>query len=238
MKLTIIQVGQTPEHMVERYTRFPPQYQDLLLQRGEEFSFETIYIIDGEEFPDISKIEGMIITGSAYSVYDAPDWIDPLCNFICKTYEAKIPTVGICFGHQAMALALGGKVAKSDKGWGIGRHIYEVTKKPKFLNGVGDKVAIAASHQDQVIIPPKESEVFLASDFTPNAGLLYKNGAAISLQPHPEFKANYAIDLIDRLRDGRLSEAEAKAAENSLKIPLDSLEIGAGLARFFKGVKK
>jgi len=234
MKLTIIQVGQTPEPMLDRFEKFPPLFQDLLLSSGEEFYFEIANILDGEDFPNISHLEGVIITGSAFGVYDAPDWIDPLRDFIRQSYQVKLPMLGICFGHQIMADALGGKVEKSEKGWGLGRQVYQIKQKPIFMNRIGDEIAIVASHQDQVIIAPSEAEVFMSSNFTPNAGLIYKNGAAISMQPHPEFAVDYAKALVDRLDDGRLSEKQAKDAHISLQLPLDRIEIGASLAKFFK----
>ncbi len=237
MKITIIQVGQTPEPMLDKYERFEPQYQNLLLQNGQNFDFETAAIIDGEKFPDIANLQGIVITGSAFGVYDSPSWMDDLRVFIRDIYCAKIPMLGICFGHQIIADALGGKVEKSDKGWGIGRHIYKMEKKPSFMKEIGDEVAIAAVHQDQVIEKPQEAEVFMASDFTPNAGLIYNNGKAISMQPHPEFNVAYSKALVDRLNDGRLSEEQAKQAHISLDAPLDNIEVGAGLAQFFKDAK-
>ena len=132
-----------------------------------------------------------------------------------------------------MADALGGRVEKSTKGWGVGRHTYEILKKPAFFNGSGPTVAIVASHQDQVIAPPPEAEIFMTSEFTPNAGLIYKNGAAMSMQPHPEFNVKYSRAIVERLRIDRISKEQADIADKSLDDPLDSTEIGAGLARFF-----
>ncbi len=237
MKLTIIQVGQTPESMQKYFDRFPPQFQQLLSANGEDFIFETANIFIGEEFPQIDNLEGIIITGSAYGVYDDIGWIEPLRNFVRNIYDRQIPMLGICFGHQIMADALGGKVEKSIKGWGVGRHIYEVKKNLDFFVGMGDKIALAASHQDQVVKKPEEAEIFLSSDFTPYAGLFYKNGAAISLQPHPEFDAEYSKALIDELSEDDLDREKAKKARLSLNEPLDNLQIGAALARFFKMAK-
>ncbi len=237
MKLTIIQVGQTPESMQKRFGRFPPQFQQLLLASEGDFVFETANIFIGEKFPQIDNLEGIIITGSAYGVYDNISWIEPLRNFVRDVYDRQIPMLGVCFGHQIMADALGGKVEKSIKGWGVGRHIYEVKKNLDFFAGIGDKVALAASHQDQIVEKPKEAEIFLSSDFTPYAGLFYKNGAAISLQPHPEFDVEYSKALIDDLSEDDLDKERAKEARLSLDGPLDNLKIGASLARFFKMAK-
>ena len=81
------------------------------------------------------------ITGSAAGVYDDFPWLDPLRDFIRRAYAAKTPMLGICFGHQIMADALGGDVRKSEKGWGIGRHVYDVDAAP----GVPRRPASASS---------------------------------------------------------------------------------------------
>ena len=128
---------------------------------------------------------------------------------------------GICFGHQLMAQALGGTVRKSEKGWGIGRHVYDVVPG----NGVidGDKIAIAASHQDQVIEPPAGATTIFHSAFTPHAGLLYANGAAMSVQPHPEFTPAFAHCLLRECAagngapdtSGRIRQGFARTAARS-----------------------
>ena len=137
--------------------------------------------------------------------------------------------VGICFGHQLIAQALGGLVRKSEKGWGIGRHVYRVVPG----NGVieGEQIALACSHQDQVIEPPAEARTILFSDFTPHAGLLYANGVTLSVQPHPEFDVGYAYACCE-LREGRAPDSVVRAAKASLAEPLDGVRLGGAIARF------
>lgn len=233
MKLTIIQVGESPPALAGEFGRYPPQFQDMFTAAGEYFTFETVFILDGAPFPDLEALEGLVITGSAAGVYDTPSWIDPLRTFIRQTYAQKIPTLGICFGHQIMADALGGDVRKSEKGWGLGRHVYEVKANPDFMNGTTE-IAIAASHQDQVITPPEGAQVFLASEFTPNAGLIYENGSAISLQPHPEFDLGYSRALVELRRGNPLNDGEVTEVDKTLDTPVDNAEMAKHLARFFK----
>ena len=92
---------------------------------------------------------------------------------------------------------------------------------------------IACSHQDQVIEPPAEAEVFLASDFTPNAGLVYRNGRVVSLQPHPEFEDDYATALAE-LRRGRAPDAVVDTALASLSTPSDSADMARWLTGFLR----
>jgi GMP synthase-like glutamine amidotransferase len=141
--------------------------------------------------------------------------------------------IGICFGHQIMADALGGDVRKSDKGWGLGRHTYGVRSRLPILGDAPDALAVACSHQDQVIAPPPEAEVFLGSDFTPNAGLVYRNGAAISLQPHPEFADDYTHALAE-LRRGKAPDHVVDTALASLETASHSREVAGYLGAFLR----
>jgi GMP synthase-like glutamine amidotransferase len=120
-------------------------------------------------------------------------------------------------------------VRKSDKGWGIGRHVYQVAPDNGVIDGA--ELAIACSHQDQVIAPPAAARTILSSAFTPYAGLLYESGTTLSVQPHPEFDAVFARELCD-LRSGLASDDVVTAAKASLVEPLDSARLGGAIARF------
>ena len=238
MKISIILVGETPEAMRGEFGGYPAQFHKMFDDTGLGFDFETIRALDGEVLPAPDTLQAIVVTGSAAGVYDTSHWIDPLRAFIRAAYAVRTPMVGICFGHQIMADALGGGVRKSDKGWGIGRHVYKVHQKLDFMSQVGDEVAINASHQDQVIAPPPDAEVFLSSQFTPNAGLIYKSGAAISMQPHPEFEADFARALVELRRGNPLTDAQVEAAKSTLDIPVDSADVAMWLGRFFKQAGK
>lgn len=239
MKLTIIQVGITPKALRAEFGDYPPQFQDMFAAADDaDFTFETVFVLDGAPMPDPKTLEGIIITGSAAGVYDDTLWMQPLRDFIAEAYALKIPMLGICFGHQIMADALGGKAEKSDKGWSLGRHVYEVTTKPEWLAHAPDQLAIAASHQDQVVEKPAIADVFLASSFTPYAGLAYHNGCAISMQPHPEFDADFSKGLVDIRLDNPLDEAGVATTKATLAHPVDNRTAATSFARFFKACKK
>lgn len=231
MKLTIIQTGEVPEPLRPRFGPYPPMFQRMFDAAGSGFEFATVPVHEGTPLPDPQGLEGIVITGSAAGVYDDLPWLEPLRGFIRRAYATRTPMLGVCFGHQVMADALGGEVRKSEKGWGLGRHSYRITRRPDLLQGEAPELAIACSHQDQVVTRPPEADVFLASDFTPNAGLLYRNGTAISLQPHPEFSDDYARALAE-LRRGRVPGHVVDAAIESLARPSDSIETARYLAAF------
>lgn len=237
MKLTIIQTGEVPVALRPRFGVYPPMFGRMFEKAGKTFDYETVAIHDGAPFPDPATLGGILITGSTAGVYDTHyAWMDPLRAFIRSAYALKTPMLGICFGHQIMTDALGGDVRKSEKGWGLGRHVYGVTRRPAFLGGDLPQFAIACSHQDQVIVPPADADVFLSSAFTPNAGLVYRNGAAISLQPHPEFEDDYALALAE-LRRGKAPDATIDTALASIATPSHSTEVAGYLGAFLRAVR-
>jgi GMP synthase-like glutamine amidotransferase len=229
-KITIIETGVVSPANRALHGSFPQMFERLLGEADASASFATVRLMDGEALPDPARLEAVLLTGSPAGVYDDLDWIAPLERFVRAAYEAKIPMAGICFGHQLIAQALGGTVRKSEKGWGIGRHVYDVVPG----NGVidGDKIAIPASHQDQVIEPPAGATTIFHSEFTPHAGLLYANGMTFSVQPHPEFTVPFAHICCEKAGQASAPPALVATAKASLEQPLDNASLGRAIARF------
>jgi GMP synthase-like glutamine amidotransferase len=228
-RITIIETGVLGEPIRARFGSFPQMFERMVRAADASVEFDTISIINGEPLPDPATLHAILITGSPAGVYDELGWIAPLEDFVRRAYAGKIPMAGVCFGHQLMAQALGGIVRKSEKGWGIGRHVYDVAPG----NGViaGKHIAIAASHQDQVIEPPPGARTILSSAFTEHAGLLYGNGSALSVQPHPEFDAGFAHLCCD-IRKGLAPDAVIAQAKASLAEPVDNAALGGAITRF------
>jgi GMP synthase-like glutamine amidotransferase len=234
MKLTIIQTGEVPAPLRGRFGPYRKMFETMFDATGQGFSYDMVPVSDGAPFPDPGQLNGIVITGSAAGVYDDLPWLDPLRAFIRKAYGSNTPMLGVCFGHQIMADALGGDVRKSEKGWGLGRHRYGVAARPDFMRSAPGTLAVACSHQDQVIVPPAEAQVILRSDFTPNAGLAYRNGAAMSVQPHPEFTDDYTIALAE-LRRGKAPDNVVETAVSSIATPSQSADLAGYIGQFFKG---
>jgi GMP synthase-like glutamine amidotransferase len=231
MKLTIIQAGEVPPPLRAGFGSYPPMYMRMFDEAGFGFSYDTVPIHAGAAFPDPGQLAAIVITGSSAGVYDDFAWLDPLRAFIRGAYAANTPMLGICFGHQIMADALGGDVRKSEKGWGLGRHTYGVKTRPTFLATDLPALSIACSHQDQVIAAPREAEVFLSSDFTPNAGLAYRNGKALSMQPHPEFLDDYTLALAE-LRRGKAPDEVVDQAVASMATESHADDVAVWLGNF------
>ncbi|HEX8528270.1 glutamine amidotransferase-related protein [Allosphingosinicella sp.] len=226
MNVAILESGRPPGGLAERFGDYPAMLTDLL---GPAFE-ATVYDVRSGELPERPDThEAFLVTGSAAGVYDPLPWIDPLKSFL-RGARGKTKLVGICFGHQIMAEAFGGRVLKSDKGWGIGLQTYEVRSRAPWMDEALS-VAVPVSHQDQIAVQPPRTTILAASDFTPFGMLAYADQPAISMQFHPEFAPAYAKALIDHRRDRHDSPDEAIA---SLDAPNDRETVARWIRRFLR----
>lgn len=217
MKLTIIETGLAPAGIRDRFPSYPEMFRRMFADVGAGLSFETVSVVRGDVLPDPAELEAVLYTGSPCGVYDNEPWIRELLDFVRRAALSLCPQVGICFGHQLMAEALGGKVMKSEKGWGVGAHTYEISGLPYWSGKQAPgQMRVAASHQDQVVIKPASAECIAWSGFTPFAGLSYTGIPALSFQCHPEFDPEFSAALYLERRGTSLAEAQADAAIASL----------------------
>jgi GMP synthase-like glutamine amidotransferase len=224
MKLAILETGRPPGRLAEEFGAYPKMFADLL---GSGFQLESFDVQAGE-LPEPARFGACLITGSPAGVYEPLPWIAPLMRFIRSARDSKM--VGICFGHQVMAEALGGKVEKSDKGWGAGLHRYDIVHAEPWADGA-KSIAAPASHQDQVVLQPPTTEIVARSEFTPHAALAWTDRPAISFQFHPEFSPAFAKALIAQRHD---IVPEPEAAIDSLDAPNDNARIGGWIRRFLE----
>jgi GMP synthase-like glutamine amidotransferase len=222
MSLAILEAGAPPPDLLPEYGRYPAMFEALL---GAE---ATTYEVRAGELPsDVGRHAAYLITGSAAGVYEDLPWLPPLMDFL-RAAKGRAKLVGICFGHQLMAEAFGGKVVKSPKGWGVGLHGYPIVRHEAWMDEV-PLVSAPASHQDQVVQPPPGAALIAASAFTPYAGFSWSDGKAISFQFHPEMSPAFARALYESRRD-RIPEVDAAIA--SLDAPSDNDRIGTWINRF------
>ena len=232
--VTIIETGLVSPKNRERHGSYPQMFEQMIGAADASVTFNTVSIPAGEPLPDVEGLEAILITGSAAGVYDGFDWIAPLEGFVRRAHDRKVPMVGVCFGHQLIAQALGGTVRKSEKGWGLGRHVYDVAPGNGIVEGA--RIALAASHQDQVITPPPGAKTILSSDFTEHAGLLYPGGITFSVQSHPEFSVGFALACCEVVHSkGGAPDSLVTSAQASLAEPLESARLGSAITRFLTG---
>lgn len=221
MLIGILETGLAPEPLRAQSGSYPEMFARLLADRGFEFRSWRVVEMD---FPaSVHDAEGWLITGSRHGAYDDLPFIPRLEAFIREAYAEGVPLVGICFGHQIIAQALGGKVEKFPGGWAVGLQDYDFG---------GERIRLNAWHQDQVTRPPEGAEVVATHPFCANAALLY-DGRAFTIQAHPEFDAAFIAGLMETRGQGVVPEERLAAARARLGEPTDADRIADRIAAFF-----
>jgi len=187
MRIGILQTGRAPDELIARHGDYNEMFMTLLAGRGMTF---TTYRVLDDEFPDsASSADGWLITGSRCGVYDGFPWIARLEDWLRQAIAQHAPVIGICFGHQVIAQALGGTVRKFDGGWQVGLKTY---RNPM----TGEQSQLLAWHQDQVISAP-EHAVLRATALECRFAGLQLGDSVRTWQAHPEFSPDYIMGLFD-----------------------------------------
>ena len=223
MKIGILLVGRASEDLVDKYGTYAEMLIALINTEELVFEFKTFNILD-DEFPkDHLECDGWIVTGSPHGVYEDHSWIPTVSQLINNVYEANLPIFGVCFGHQLIAQALGGHVEKSEKGWGLGLHTYQVNNKPEYMSNLSEEVTLNICHQDQVLRPPQGATVYAKSEFCENAGFYIKD-KVLTMQAHPEFLVDFTKALLAARRDVTIPKEFVDPALVGLKNNPDSVQ--------------
>ena len=174
---------------------YPEMFEQLLTRPGVEVRHYNV--VEGRYPDSLDDCDAYLITGSKMSVYDDDPWIRALEAFVVRCDEAKKKLIGICFGHQMVAQALGGKTEPAGAGWGVGVHHYaRLPEAPDYI----DDFSLVASHKDQVTEVPRDATVIASSEFCPVAGMILGDHI-LTFQGHPEFTRDYSRDLMNMRRD-------------------------------------
>lgn len=184
--------------------------------------------------PDPGAHDGIVITGSRQSVGDDLPWIQDLSQLVVRAHAAEVPVVGICFGHQLIAHALGGRVDRAPAGWGVGVHRATVVAPRTWMAPSADGFDILVSHQDQVTAVPDGGTVLATSDHAPVAA--FEVGSLIGFQGHPEFVADYAEALMAR-RIERIGIERIERARATLAQPTDHGRVARWIGRYFDAAR-
>jgi GMP synthase-like glutamine amidotransferase len=225
LKLGILKTGRPPSKCIPEFGTYPDMFIRLL---GPEAYDYRVFAVDEGELPQTpTACDAYLITGASAGVYDPLPWIADAEDFL-RAARGKAALVGVCFGHQLMAQAFGGKVIKSPKGWGLGEQDYEVRLREPWMDDAA-AIRLPGSHQDQVVELPPGAEVWAANAFTPMGALVWPGQKAISIQLHPEFEPAYASALIENRRGSLYAEDRAIQSYQS---PDDRARVGGWIRNF------
>jgi len=220
MKAAILKCDDMLEKFQPEFKSYSNMIFNMFHRVDETLRFE-IFDCQLGLFPEnVENFDFFIITGSKADSYSDLKWIKQLIQFVKELNAKNKKLIGICFGHQIMALALGGNVSKSSKGWGVGVTTNNILEKPDWMNKAVSELNIIVSHQDQVDDIPDGSSVLAESDFCPYF-IVQWNDHFLSIQGHPEWNKEYSNVLMDDRVD-RIPAETIASGKASLTIEPDN----------------
>lgn len=229
LRIGILESGLVYDHLAAVHGDFPAMFRRWLAPHLPDAEFRVYSVIRGEWPDGPEACDAWVHTGSRFGVYDDEPWIAPLADFIRDAAAAGAPQLGICFGHQLAAHALGGRAEKSARGWGAGLHRYRVERDGRTL-----EMPVIVSHQDQVTELPPGARAIGGNAHCPYGVIEYDDAPILTVQFHPEFDRAFSAALI-RLRAGSsIPEAVAAPALASLDTPPANEDAGAWMAGWLR----
>jgi len=220
MAVAILQCDSVLDKFIPAFGDYPEMIKRMFEAVNARFEYRVFDVQHGEYPDDPDAYDFYITTGSKASAYEDKDWIRQLIEFVRLLEARQRKLVGLCFGHQLIALARHGRVEKSARGWGVGVARNRVVTHPHWLREPEDELNMIVSHRDQITVLPDDTQVIASSDFCPCFVVQWGNHA-LSIQGHPEFLPTYASALIEHRRPV-LGDQVADAGQASLAITPDN----------------
>jgi len=186
-------------------------FRTFFAQVPHHLTFVEYRITEGDFPPTVTACDAYLVTGSPHGVYDPEPWIAALADFLRQSYAAGQKLVGICFGHQMLAHALGGHAEKAAVGWGMGLRRFTIDATPGWMTPAQHQGQLYFCHQDQVVRLPVGAQRLAGDAFCPNA-LFVIGDQVLGIQGHPEFSTAFMAVLIEALGEQAGATVAAQAA--------------------------
>ena len=205
----------------------------LLQPLRPHWRFTAIQVKNGE-FPErLQDFDGFVITGSPASANGDEPWVLKLLDTIREINSRKMPTVGVCFGHQAIARALGGEVGGNTAGWGFGVSPTHFSSQEAWMQPRRTTLNLYAAHIEQVLKPPAGAIVLGGDEFCPVGS--YKLGNHFfTTEYHPEISTEFMLDLIDELNAYVGEDVAANAKRQVRDTQVDGEIFANWMVNFFE----
>ncbi|MDF0534103.1 amidotransferase [Shewanella yunxiaonensis] len=230
MKLAILQTDVLHPEFLQQYHGYGSMFQQMFASAGIAVESEIFSVIEGIYPQEPEVFDAMLVTGSKADAYSELPWINTLSDYLRSRYAAGQKLLGICFGHQLLAHALGGKAQRAENGWGVGVMDYQWCHRPQWLHANTNDFKLICSHRDQVTQLPEGATLLASNDFCPIAAFNIGD-LVLTFQGHPEFVPEYGKALLEKRRVD-IGEQKTAQALISYQQPHDGLAIAAVMADF------
>ena len=209
LHICILETDDLRPEFVERYQGYGRMFERLFERQPIAVQFTTCNVVAGEYPGDEQVFDAYLVTGSKADSFGDEPWIHTLKDYLLARYQRGDTLLGVCFGHQLLALVLGGTAERAVQGWGVGMHQYRLHETAPWMSPRLDNLDLLISHQDQVTRLPADAEVIASSEFCPFAA--YRIGQQVlCFQGHPEFIHGYSRALLDLRQDALGSQIYSK----------------------------
>lgn len=209
-------------------------YPAIFQRAWSTFDFEVFAVCDGQFPSSVDICDAYIATGSSHSVYEELDWIIQLQQFIRDIHQSEKYFLGVCFGHQLLAAALGGEVKKAQSGWSVGIQTFTISQQEAWMDPFQPQLNLLMMCQDQVHVLPPNATVLASTPACP-VGIFRVGQRMLGVQAHPEFSKAYD-QLLMETRIDRMGAKTVEQGVASLSLPLDAEKFIQWTLRFLSAL--
>lgn len=232
MKLCILENDVLDPELSARFIGFGDMFRRLFMAVGADWTVDIFNTMQGHYPASYDEFDAVLLTGSRADSFSQEPWVLALRQQVEQLLQAKKKLLGVCFGHQLIALCLGAEVGRAPQGWGAGRMRYQWHTPPWAQEQGRTDIALLASHQDQVVALPAGATLLASSEFCPVAAFMVDQ-QVLCVQPHPEFMEDFSAYLLDKRR-ALLGEERYSAATDSLALGHEGLHMGRVMVAFIE----
>lgn len=222
-----------PGRLPDDIPSYVSMHERLFENADAEVEFKVFMAMDGELPLEFNHDEIYMIPGCMYSAYDSLPWILGLQEWVRDAVAHGVFLIGICFGHQVIAEALGGTVERYAGGWGTGIRKSSIIDDVMLESFPDAKLRLLYNHHDQVITPPTGAITLATSDFCRYEALRYGH-QVFTFQGHPEYTPYYMSYYLNNLASDQDPNVVKRALDTLQTMSHQGTEVARWLIMMFQ----